>query len=113
MALFTDAAAAVAVPASLRAECVRLGVREVNVAKGPGFGGPAFIVRLSPIALKVSQEVRLKRLVKDAVYKAEQGQLQLPVRKPTELVLGLVALLHELVPPDSGAHDSTANLATR
>ena len=41
--------------------------------------GPACIARLTPLALKVSQEIRLKRLVKGAVYKEEIGQVQLPV----------------------------------
>jgi transcription-repair coupling factor (superfamily II helicase) len=93
-----DEAEALLQVARLRAECARLGVREVNIAKGPGFGGPAYIVRLSPITLKVSQEVRLKRLVKDAIYKPDAGQLQLPVRKATDLVEGLLALLRDLVP---------------
>jgi hypothetical protein len=71
----------------------------VNVAKGPGFGGPSYVVRLSPITLKVSQEVRLKRLVKDAVYKPDAQQVQLPVRRAPDLVEGLVALLRDLIPP--------------
>src|SRR3954464_5447312 len=74
-------AAALLDVARLRAECVRTGIREINVSKGPGFGGPAYIVRLSPVDLKVSEEIRLARLVKDAVYKQEARQLQLPVRK--------------------------------
>jgi len=86
--------------ARLRAECARIGVREVNVAKGPGFGGPSFIVRLSPVALKVSQEVRLKRLVKQAVYKPDSGQLQLPVMKAGQLVEGVVSLLRTVIPPE-------------
>src|SRR5437764_405717 len=80
-----EPAAALLDVARLRAEATRIGVREVNVSKGPGFGGPAYVVRLSPIELKVSQEVRVKRLVKDAVYKGEAKQLQLPVRKSTDL----------------------------
>jgi transcription-repair coupling factor (superfamily II helicase) len=86
--------------ASLRAECARLGIREVNVSKGPGFGGPAHIVRLGPLTLKVSQEVRLQRLVKDSIYKSETRQLQLPVKRAGDLVSGLVTFLRELVPPD-------------
>ncbi len=97
------AAAALLDVARLRAECVRTGIREVNVGKGPGFGKPAYVVRLSPVELKVSQEVRLGRLVKDSVYKADARQLQLPVRKPSELVDGLVAILRQLLPPDPGA----------
>jgi transcription-repair coupling factor (superfamily II helicase) len=103
-------AAALLDVARLRAECARTGIREVNVGKGPGFGKPAYVVRLSPLELKVSQEVRLGRLVKDAVYKAEAQQLQLPVRKPSELVDGLITILRQLLPPDTGADASAANL---
>ena len=94
-------AAALLDVARLRAECARTGIREVNVGKGPGFGKPAYVVRLSPVELKVSQEVRLGRLVKDSVYKADARQLQLPVRKPSELVDGLVVVLRQLFPPDA------------
>jgi transcription-repair coupling factor (superfamily II helicase) len=93
--------------ARVRAECARLGVTEVSVAAGPGFGGPAHVVRLSPIALKASQEVRLKRLVKGAVLKHEQSQLQLPIMRADGLAGGLVTLLQELVPPAVAA-DSPA-----
>ncbi|MEY2453285.1 MAG: hypothetical protein QOD92_2859 [Acidimicrobiaceae bacterium] len=103
-------AAALLDVARLRAECARTGIREINVSKGPGFGGPAYIVRLSPLELKVSQEVRLARLVEEAVYKPEAKQLQLPVRKPGELVEGLVTFLQTLVPPDSVAPDEPSNL---
>jgi transcription-repair coupling factor (superfamily II helicase) len=97
--------------ARLRAECARTGIREVNVSKGPGFGGPAYIVRLSPLELRVSQEVRLKRLVKDSVYKSESKQLQLPVRKANELVDGLVTFLRELVPADSDTETGASKVA--
>jgi transcription-repair coupling factor (superfamily II helicase) len=103
-------AAALLDVARLRAECVRTGIREVNVGKGPGFGKPAYVVRLSPVELKVSQEVRLGRLVKDSVYKADAHQLQLPVRKPSELVDGLIVVLQQLFPPDSGTEAAAANL---
>ncbi len=96
--------------ARLRAECARTGIREVNVGKGPGFGKPAYVVRLSPVELKVSQEVRLSRLVKDSAYKAEAQQLQLPVRKPSELVDGLVLVLRQLFPPDPADEQVAANL---
>jgi transcription-repair coupling factor (superfamily II helicase) len=105
-------AAALLEVATLRAECARLGIREVNVSKGPGFGGPAHIVRLGPLTLKVSQEVRLQRLVKDAIYKGETRQLQLPVKRPTELVSGLVTFLRELVPPDLASVEGTTTLAS-
>ncbi len=91
--------------ARLRAEAARLGLREVNVSRGPGFGGPAHVVRLSPITLKVSQEVRLKRMVKDATYKPESQQVQLPLRQKGNLVTGLITLLRELVPASTNVAD--------
>jgi transcription-repair coupling factor (superfamily II helicase) len=104
------AAAALLDVGRLRAECVRTGIREINVSKGPGFGGPAYIVRLSPLELKISQEVRLGRLFKESVYKAEAKQVQLPVRRTGELVEGLLAFLRDLVPPDSGDGSPASNL---
>ena len=80
------------------------------MGKGPGFGKPAYVVRLSPVELKVSQEVRLSRLVKDSVYKADARQLQLPVRKPSELVDGLIVVLRQLLPPDADTEPAAANL---
>jgi transcription-repair coupling factor (superfamily II helicase) len=84
--------------ARLRVECSRLGIKEVNVARGPGFGGPEYIARLSPVRLKTSETIRLHRLVKEAVYKEGPGQLQVPVRRRDELATGLITLLRTLVP---------------
>jgi transcription-repair coupling factor (superfamily II helicase) len=95
--------------ARVRAECARVGATEVNVAKGPGFGGPAYIARIAPVKLKVSEEVRLKRLVKGAVYKPDLGQLQLPVVKRDGLADGVVTLLRQLIPPVPA--DAEASLA--
>src|ERR671933_595457 len=44
--------------ARLRAECVRTGVREVNVSRS--------VARLQPLVLKTSQRIRLQRLIRDA-----------------------------------------------
>jgi transcription-repair coupling factor (superfamily II helicase) len=89
--------------ARVRAECARLGITEVTIAKGPGFGGPAAIARLTPVALKVSEEVRLKRLVKGAIYKPDAQQLQLPLVRGDHIAEGIVLLLRELVPPVAAA----------
>ena len=43
--------------------------------------------------------MRLKRLVKGAVYKSEPRQLQLPVVRADGLAEGIVALLRQLIPP--------------
>ena len=86
--------------ARLRAECVRTGVQEVTVTPGPGFGGPKFVARISPIALLTSRTLRLEREYKGSLYKAELGQLQLPLRSRDSLADDLVAALQDLVPLD-------------
>ena len=65
--------------ARLRAECVRLGIREVGVAA-------AAWRRLDAApSLKASEEVRLRRLARDGVYKADLGEVQLPVPRKGDL----------------------------
>ena len=83
--------------AKLRAECVRLGITDVLVAKGPSFGGPKFLAKVSPVQLLASATVRLGRLYKGAIYKAEIGQLQLPLRSADALVDDLVSALGDLM----------------
>jgi transcription-repair coupling factor (superfamily II helicase) len=87
--------------ARLRAECARVGVREVTVARGTGIGGPKWVARIEPLALKTSKVVRLERLYKKAVYKAEQRQLQLPVKDLARVVDELVAAFEDLVPEEA------------
>ncbi|GAC1312319.1 MAG: transcription-repair coupling factor [Acidimicrobiales bacterium] len=84
--------------ARLRAECARIGIRELTVAKD--------IARISPLTLKMSQKVRLERRFPKAVYKEDLGQLVLPMSltgtrasrvDPAEFLL---AVLGELVPAE-------------
>ena len=91
------AAGALLSVAKLRAECVRLGITDVLVAKGPSFGGPKFLAKVSPVQLLASATVRLGRLYKGAIYKAEIGQLQLPLRSADALVDDLVSALGDLM----------------
>jgi len=94
-----DPAAQLLEVARLRAECVRLGITEVNVTKGPAFGGPAHTARVAPVQLKTSQTIRLARLFKGAVYKPDTGRLVLPVPKTPDLAATLVQFLRQLLPP--------------
>jgi transcription-repair coupling factor (superfamily II helicase) len=89
--------------ARLRAECVRTGVREVSVVKGPGFGGPRYLARIAPVVLATSKVIRLKRLYKDTVYKEDSGQLQLPVKAAAESAATVIAALQELIPEPATA----------
>jgi transcription-repair coupling factor (superfamily II helicase) len=84
----------------LRAECARLGIKEVAVVTGgAGLSGGVYTARLSPIELKASQRVRLTRLVPRAVFKEDLGQLVLPLPRGADLPGDLAALLGELCPP--------------
>ncbi len=84
--------------AALRAECHRTGVREVVVTGNRT--GPGNQARITPLTLRTSATVRLRRLARSAVYKEESRQLVVPLAKGVEPAAALVALLRELVPDD-------------
>jgi transcription-repair coupling factor (superfamily II helicase) len=91
--------------ARLRAECVRTGVREVTaVVTRPGAGGPGrpgeVVARLSPLRLKASAGVRLKRLAPRAVVKEDAEQVVVPLKAGEDVASRLAGLLRELVPSD-------------
>jgi hypothetical protein len=75
-------------------------VREVAVVKG-GLGTPAggLVARISPMALKASEQVRLGRLWPRVVYKQDLGQVVGPLRGGVDPAAALVDLLRALVPP--------------
>ncbi len=90
--------------ASVRACCIRVGITELTVTKGPGFGGPEFLVRMSPITLPTSKQIRLDRIYKHSVYKdtvegAEGGFLQLGMKKGN-IADNIVTALDDLLPAD-------------
>ncbi len=88
----------------LRAECARLGIREVAVVTGgSSLSGGGFTARLSPLELKASQRVRLSRIAPKAVFKEEIGQLVLPLPRGSDPAEDLSALLGELAPPVASA----------
>jgi len=94
--------------AHLRAECARLGVREVSVVSGGTSAPPGSLVaRISPMRLKASERVRLSRIWPRAVYKEDQSQLVGPVPRgvpgasaqgPGGPAAALVDMLKQLVP---------------
>jgi transcription-repair coupling factor (superfamily II helicase) len=93
-----DASEALLDVARLRAECARLGLREVNVVKMTGIGAAVWVARLSPIKLKASEEIRLKRLLPKAIHKPDLGQVILPVKGGRGVALEVVAMLEKLFP---------------
>lgn len=85
----------------VRAACLRVGITELTVGKGPGFGGPDFVVRMSPIELPTSKQIRLDRIYKHSVYKpADGGFLQLGMKKG-DIAQNIVTALDDLVPEES------------
>jgi hypothetical protein len=50
----------------------------------------------------MSEELRLRRLSRDALLKAEQQQLVVPLRRGIPPAVFLVNFLRELVPPVQG-----------
>ena len=98
-----DAAAALLDVARLRAEAARLGIREVNVVKVTGIGAAVWTARLSPVKLKASEQMRLKRLVPKGLFKADLDQLVLPVKGGRGVALELVELLTKLFPAKDAA----------
>lgn len=88
----------------LRAECFRTGVREVVVAKGAAGGIIGPTARLTPLHLKTSQQLRLRRLHPKSVWKEDSGQMVVPVPRKVEgldLVLWAIDLLRSLVPVEA------------
>jgi transcription-repair coupling factor (superfamily II helicase) len=85
--------------ALLRAECHRTGVREVTVVKNPAFGKAPFVARISPLPLRTSQAMRVQRLFKGAVVKADAEQVQLPLAKSATAAASIVEALRTIVPP--------------
>jgi transcription-repair coupling factor (superfamily II helicase) len=98
--------------ARLRVECLRLGITDVAVivprrgmgGSGSGMGGATAraTVKLSPVTLAASGEIRLKRLAPGATYQPDPHRLLMPVAVPTEgsdYARALADLLVELVPP--------------
>jgi transcription-repair coupling factor (superfamily II helicase) len=85
--------------ARLRAECVRLGIRSVAVARA--------MARLQPVELRESQKVRLKRLAPKAVAKAG-GELAVPVPPDEAPAAFLVGLLRDLLPEPASSPVASA-----
>jgi transcription-repair coupling factor (superfamily II helicase) len=99
-------AAALLDVARLRVECLRLGITDLAVTvPRTGMGrspNQRSNVKLSPITLAASEEIRLRRLAPGATYQADQHRLLVAVDAPAPgsgYAQGLVQFLSELVPP--------------
>ncbi len=92
--------------ARLRAECTRVGVRDLVVVKGPGFGGPDWVAKMGPVTMRDSQEIRFERLFKHGTWKPSEygpdgGQVQVGLKKSKNLAGDIVLFLETIWPEDS------------
>ena len=83
----------------LRAECFRLGLRDISITSAGA--------RLGPIELKTSETLRLRRLARDAIYKEPLRQLVLPLKRGQEPTQYLLQILDDLFPADQGGRQET------
>ena len=82
--------------AHLRAECARWGIREVGLL---GSGA----VRVAPVTLKVSEQMRVTRLAPGSVHKEGSSELQLAVPGGVDLPVHLTRQLAEIRPAEQQA----------
>ena len=74
------------------------------MARGAAGGIVGPTVRITPIRLRTSQQLRLRRLHPKAVWKEETGQMVVPIPKKVEgleLVTWILDLLRTLVPVEA------------
>ncbi len=86
-----EAARALLDVARLRVEALRVGVDEIVKLKDE--------VRLATVDLSASQEVRLSRIARRAVLRADEGVIFLPAPPDDQIVGQLLAFLVEMWPP--------------
>ncbi|NNE94843.1 MAG: transcription-repair coupling factor, partial [Acidimicrobiales bacterium] len=99
--------------ARIRAEMIRLGMRDLVVVKGPGFGAPKWMAKMGPVEMKVSQEIRFKRLFKHGVWKpteygAEGGEVQVGMKSTAkELAADILTFIDTMFPDESDDNTDT------
>src|SRR5438132_9372777 len=78
----------------LRAECARLGIRELAVAKpATGAGLVGWVARVSPLELSTAAKIRLQRRMAKAIYKEDIQQLIVPFPRDADQAVFLADLL--------------------
>ena len=95
-----EAAANLLAVGHLRAECFRLGIRDVSITSTGA--------RLAPVELRTSEAMRLRRVARHAIYKEAQQQLVLPLERAEDPTRQLLAVLGALFPDDGGRQEAAA-----
>jgi transcription-repair coupling factor (superfamily II helicase) len=76
---------------ALRVECIRIGITEI-VTNGNE-------ARISPVQLRASQTMALRRLAPGATFKEQSGLLVVPIKRGAHPTTVITELLHELFEP--------------
>ena len=83
----------------LRVECLANGVREVSISAQTGFAAAAPEVEISPVTLKASKAVRLKRLLPKARYNEQSAVLKAPLPAAEPLIESTIDLMRTYLTP--------------
>ncbi len=93
--------------ARVRAEMIRIGMRDLVVVKGPGFGAPKWMAKMGPVDMRISQEIRFKRLFKHGVWKPgeygpEGGEVQVGLKSTAkELARDILTFMDTMFPEEA------------
>jgi transcription-repair coupling factor (superfamily II helicase) len=82
--------------ARLRAACHQRAIGEISVLRNT-------TAKIAPLDLRMSEQTRLKRLSRGAIYKPDAEELHLPVKPGPKLVDQLIDFLEELRPIENAS----------
>jgi transcription-repair coupling factor (superfamily II helicase) len=90
----------------LRATALARGIGEVAMSSVRPGGTQRPVVRLSPVTLPASAQVRLRRVAPGATYREDLAQLLLPVPVGVPAAEGVRGVIEELLPVAQGDSNS-------
>jgi transcription-repair coupling factor (superfamily II helicase) len=93
--------------AQLRAAAIARGVEEIAMSSVRPGGTRQPVVRLAPVHLPASAQVRLRRVAPGAAYREELAQLLLPMDSGDPAPDFVRRVMEELIPADSGGPGDT------
>jgi transcription-repair coupling factor (superfamily II helicase) len=93
--------------ARLRAVAMARGIEEIAMSSVRPGGTRLPVVRLSPVSLPASAQVRLRRVAPDATYREDMAQLLLPVTSEEPVPDAVQRVLENLLPADSRSGEDT------
>jgi transcription-repair coupling factor (superfamily II helicase) len=94
--------------ARLRASALARGISEVTMSPVRPGGARQPTVRISPVTLPASAQVRLRRLAPGATYREDTRQLLIPIPGGASAPDAVRGVLEDLIPPaDSGPDGDT------